>query len=119
VRLRGRRDMRYLLWPLLRAASLLFGAIITVSAWLKAILRGVTGWSCLLQLILMPAFALTAMIYHTARRLYLEIAVLDVKLGFAQPEKGLRLAEQTFPGDPFGYWYRRLYDADRGRRKYG
>jgi len=50
-------------------------------------------------------------IYFASARFHLEIMVLDVKLGFAKPEEGLRVAAQTFP-EKYGYWYMRFFRTE-------
>lgn len=107
--------MKYLLWPFLRVAALVLLVILTVSGFLRAALRALTGanrvppptFGCLVQFLTLPIFVPIMLIYFTSARLYLEIMVLDVKLGFAKPEEGLRVAAQTFP-ENYGYWYARF-----------
>jgi len=54
--------------------------------------------------------------YYTACRLHLGIMVLDVKLGFAEPEEALLVVERVFP-EAYEYWYQRFYRAAESRAK--
>ncbi len=108
--------MKYLLWPFLRVVALVLLVLVTVFGFLRAVLRALTGANqippptsgCLLQFISSPIFSPILFIYLSSARLYLEIIVMDVKLGFAKPEEGLRVAAQTFP-ENYGYWYMRFF----------
>jgi len=108
--------MKYVLWPFLRVAALVLLVVVTIFGFLRTTLRKLTGadqtppptFGCLLQFLTLPIFAPIMLIYFISARLYLEIIVLDVKLGFAKPKEGLRVATQTFP-ESYGYWYMRLF----------
>ena len=107
--------MKYILWPFLRVVALVLLVVLTVSGFLRVALRALTGanqvppptFGCLVQFLTLPIFVPIMLIYFTSARLYLEIMVLDVKLGFAKPEEGLRVAAQTFP-ENYDYWHARF-----------
>lgn len=107
--------MKYFLWPLLRVVALVLLVIVSYFGFLRAALRALTGanqippppFGCLLQFLTLPIFVPIMLIYLASARLYLEIIALDVKLGFAKPEEGLRVAAQTFP-ENYGYWRTRF-----------
>lgn len=111
--------MKYLLWPFLRVAALVLLVLVTVFGFLRAVLRVLTGANqippptsgCLFQFLTLPIFLPILFIYLSSARLYLEIMILDVKLGFAKPEEGLRVAAQAFP-EKYGYWYMRFFRTE-------
>lgn len=94
--------MRYFLWLPLRISALILLPILAVSGFLRATLRGFTGadvdsgssspLGCLMQFILLPAYAPIALIYLTVRRFFNEIMVHDIKFGFARPDKFYHVA---------------------------
>jgi len=108
--------MKYILWPFLRVAALVLLLLLTVSGFLRFALRALTGANqippptlgCLLQFVLLPVFLPIMVIYFTSSRLYLEIMVLDVKLGFAKPEEALRVVAQTAP-EGYEHWHMRFF----------
>jgi len=111
--------MKYLLWPFLRVAALVLLVLVSVFGFLRMVLRALTGANQippptsgrLFQFLTLPIFLPILFIYLSSARLYLEIMVLDVKLGFAKPEEGLRVATQTFP-EKHDYWYMRFFRTE-------
>lgn len=111
--------MKYLLWPLVRVVALLLLTVLSISGFFRVALRALAGANQIppsplglfLQSILSPVFLPIMVIYLISSRLYLEVMVVDVKLGFAKSEEGLRVAAQTFPGD-YRYWYMRFFRTE-------
>jgi hypothetical protein len=99
--------MNYLLWPFLRATAVMLLVVLTVSGFLRAALRALTGANqippsqagCWMQFITLPLFAPIVFIYYLAQTLYLWVIFFDVKLGFTSLEKGFDLAFRFYP-DP-------------------
>lgn len=97
--------MKYFLWPLLRAAAVVLLPVITVSGIVRAVLRGLTGADqvpprpmfFLLQLISLPLYIPTMLVYHVAVTAHLWIVYYDVKLGFASAEAGFALTSRFHP----------------------
>lgn len=89
--------MRYLVWLPLRVGALILLLIMTVSGFLRMLLRGITG-CCGMAFILLPIYMLIVAIHSTAATLYFRTRALDVKFGFAKPEEveGLRERFWTF-----------------------
>jgi len=107
--------MKYLFWPFLRLFALVLLVVVTIFGVLRGLLRALSGANqippstsgCLMQVLLMPIFLPIAFVYFVFARLYLEIMVIDVKLGFSKPEEVLRVVANVFPANA-DYWHKRL-----------